>query len=509
MDLIKLLKKSTGQGKSFKSSIPQFYSSFNAACVDLTGNVLKIVYGKSANDKLTIHGAESQKFGDSPDEEISRYLATFFSSHKIDAERGVLFVLPSKAFILKNVDIPSTDRDEIAKIIDLQAGRFTPYSRDEIVIDFLCMETANQYYTSVLLVIVNRKVVEKYCVIFENAGIGIAKIGIISEGVAMTYGDMAGAEQEQHSVGGIHVSDDSSDLTILDKHQIIFVRNIPVGREHFTTDQASAEADFLDELSKSLTAYQNQGMGRPVKLIMLTGRIQGMDFLQETIRNSPHFTQDPDLRIRVVDPLTPFTLTEEALKTLGNQPAASYFEVMASLAFAQTTKIDLIPREIKLKRHFREGGREIITLGILIMTILMIISLFLASKLYFKSTLAKKLDEINQTTAEQAQLLERTSTKNRVVHRLLETRGKGLYVFDKVSALIGEDMYLSRFVYDFKGKIVIAGTADSMSRVFAFVTQLEESNYFTKVKTKETKSRREGKSDVADFELHCTLAEGV
>jgi len=82
-------------------------------------------------------------------------------------------------------------------------------------------------------------------------------------------------------------------------------------------------------------------------------------------------------------------------------------------------------------------------------------------------------------------------------------------VFDKVSALIGEDMYLSRFSYDFKGKIIIAGTADSMSRVFAFVTQLEESNYFTKVKTKETKSRREGKADVADFELHCTLAEGV
>jgi len=47
-----------------------------------------------------------------------------------------------------------------------------------------------------------------------------------------------------------------------------------------------------------------------------------------------------------------------------------------------------------------------------------------------------------------------------------------------------------------------------MSRVFSFVTQLRDSNHFASVEAKETKSRKEGKQDVADFVIECVLAQG-
>lgn len=56
--------------------------------------------------------------------------------------------------------------------------------------------------------------------------------------------------------------------------------------------------------------------------------------------------------------------------------------------------------------------------------------------------------------------------------------------------------------------MTVSGTAATMSRVFAFVTQIEESNYFSAVKTKETKTRKEGKQEVADFSVECVLAQG-
>ena len=81
-------------------------------------------------------------------------------------------------------------------------------------------------------------------------------------------------------------------------------------------------------------------------------------------------------------------------------------------------------------------------------------------------------------------------------------------VLNVINGFIGDDLYLSQVNYGKDGNVSIAGTAASMSRVFAFVTQLMQSNYFSKVETKETKSRKEGKDDVADFVIECVLAKG-
>jgi len=73
--------------------------------------------------------------------------------------------------------------------------------------------------------------------------------------------------------------------------------------------------------------------------------------------------------------------------------------------------------------------------------------------------------------------------------------------------LVGSDIYLSNLTYDNEGIVLLSGTAESMSRVFAFVTKLEASRYFSSVKTNETKSRRVGQSEVADFQIEARLAE--
>jgi len=157
----------------------------------------------------------------------------------------------------------------------------------------------------------------------------------------------------------------------------------------------------------------------------------------------------------------------------------------------------------------REGGKDVMVLGILIMMLLALIVFFLAAKMFILKTRVAKLEALDKAITKEAQLLERTSTKARVLDNLLKKRDGGLYAFQKLMSLIGEEIYLASFSYDDQGNLKFAGTADSMSRVFAFVTKLEESNYYRDVKTDQTKSRREGKREVADFEISCALAEGV
>ncbi|MCM8774737.1 MAG: pilus assembly protein PilM [Candidatus Omnitrophica bacterium] len=474
--------------------------------VDLSSSSVKVVHATRGPEELVaFRHLNTREFGENADDEISQYLAGCIKEFGVSS-RDILCMIPSTLFISKNVDMPSSDREEIDKIIDLQAGRYTPYSRDEIVIDYVCMETTGQHYTNVLLIIVNRQVVDRYLQVAGKAGLNIERFVISSEGMANCYDAMDETGSDSYAVGGIHIEENFSDFTVINNHQMVFVRNIPVGFNHFKKDREHALNDFLGELDKSVVAYRDQGVGKTIKSMIVTGLIDGLAFLEESIRKTINRLYGPGGEVKFVPYATLFQAESDLTQRLESEQKNSFFPLMASLSALLFLKIDLTPKEIKLKRRVRQGSKEVMTLGILIMVCLVLWCLYLATKIYIKSDIIQKLDEIQSSTAEDARLLERASTKTRVVKSLLKDRGKALYVFERVTSLIGKEIYLTDFSYDTAGDILLVGTANSMSRVFAFVSELEESNYFSSVKTKSTKTRRVGQMDVADFEIECTLS---
>ncbi len=465
---------------------------------------LKLAHARQEGGKVVFQALASKSIEQNTDDDISLYLMEYLA--KAQALNPQVFcTIPSKFFISKNVEIPSTDRDEIAKIIDLQAGRFTPYSRDEIVIDFLLKNTEAQHYTCVLLIIINRKLVERYLRILEKARISVQQVTIASEGMSGIYTRMAEAGQEGEAVAGVHIGEDCSDLVITDKGQVIFVRNISAGAQGPHENPQTGFTEFLNELNKSLSAYQDQGIGSPVRHLVLTGAVEDLSFVRQAIQTSCPLLENAHAVIKDAAYRNYFNLSEKVSAELAAEKKVSFFEVLSSIAAGGNSQIDLTPHEAKLKRRFRQSSKDMMTLGVLVMTLFLIVSSFLAGKIYIKNILYDKLNFMHQSIGQEARGLEGTSTKNRVVRQLLENRGKGLWVFGIVSEIIDEDVYLSNFSYQENGKVGLVGTAQSMSKVFAFVTKLEESNYFNNVKAKQTKSRHEGNADVADFEIEMML----
>lgn len=481
--------------------------SHDLIAVDISANRVRLVHAaQETEDSVLILHAASRDLGDQDNDKISEFLTQFASENSITT-RDVICVIPSTLFISKNIDMPSNDLEEIRKIVDLQAGRYTPYSRDEIVIDYLCMESAGQHYTNVLLTIVNRRVIDRLYQIVEKAGMEIAKIIISSEAMSNCYDRIADARAEEAAVGGLHIADGFTDFTVVDQHQLVFVRSIPIGLQQLKANLEQAQDNFTAELEKSVSAYQDQGIGRPLKSLMVSGGTEIKAILQKLIQKTSPFNTSGDLFLQFLEAGTIISADSQAFSQKEGMTADSFFDLTASLAALPLMQLDLVPKEVKLKRRFREGGREVITLGILLMACLVLLCIFLASKIYIKKEIIQKIDSIDQETADEAMTLERASTKARVVRNLIKNRGKALYVFERVTSLIGDDVYLTDFKYDTSGPLDLVGTANSMSRVFAFVTDLEESNYFSSVKTKSTKSRHVGQVDVADFGIECQLAE--
>lgn len=84
-----------------------------------------------------------------------------------------------------------------------------------------------------------------------------------------------------------------------------------------------------------------------------------------------------------------------------------------------------------------------------------------------------------------------------------------LNVIRELYRIIPEEIYLRTFVLDENGKIMIEGTSDSMSQVFALVGTLENSPLFKGVKTESTTARKERGRDVASFEITFYLEGAV
>jgi Tfp pilus assembly PilM family ATPase len=467
---------------------------------------VKWVLARENQGQVTIEQLRCRKLTGSVDTEVSNFLSACFDEFR-SVKREAICCISSNAFISKNVDMPSNDPQEINKIVNLHAGRYTPYAREEIIIDYLSSQAPEQHYTNVLLVIINRTVSSRMFGIFADANIHLEKIVIGAEAVASVCPAWLKLPGAGSAAGVINVDADTSDVIIADRGQMVFVRNIPIGARQLRQKDARISSEFMNEVKQSFATYQDQGIGRMVERVLLTGILTDNTDFEGEMRGLMHQISVENIQLKTQSYLECFTLSREASLRVAADSDSCFLDVFAVLTRNDALKIDLIPDEIKLQRQMREGSKDVISLGILIMTFLLIFCVFLATKIYLKTAKIAMIDAMEQSTGAAARSLENASTKTRVLRELLGARGKGLYVFDKLTSMITDDIYLSTFSFDRDGAITFTGTADSMSRVFAFVTTLEESPLFKNVETKQTKTRKEQGKEVADFEISCTFVD--
>ena len=490
----------------FKKLLPRKSSKYRAA-VEIIESGVKWMYAEEEQGRWVIKRVRFQKLNPESDEEIISFLASCYGELGL-SDRKAYCLLPSKQFITKSVDMPSNDPEEIKKIVTLHAGRYTPYSREEIVIDYLSLQVPGQHYTNVLLLIVNRVLAERYLRIFTLAGVELERMISPAESIADLYVHWTLGETGNEALGGIYMDHETSDVIVAEHRQLAFVRNIPIGYRHFEDDYKENVQKFMNEIKESLHNYQDQGIGRPIAHLIFSGMTDRVGELESDVRSLIRtFGEMSKVRLRFVPYTERFMFQESALQAMEAEKEFCGFDVASTLIVGDRIKVNLIPDEVKLQRQVREGGKDVINIGIIVMTALLLISLFLATKIYLKNYKIDRIESKYVQTSDEARLLENASTKTRVLQNFLEKRGKGLYVFDRLRSMIGDDIYLAQFTYDEEANITLSGTANSMSRVYAFVTKLEESLYFQNVEAAETKTRKQQGKEVADFVINCKFAE--
>ncbi len=415
----------------------------------------------------------------------------------MNAKKAVpVLVVPSHLVTTKNIEIPSLDPGEIHSIIDLQAGRHTPYSREEILVGYISIGVFQRNYTKVLLVIVNRDAVKNYLDMLALAGLKVSKVLFEPECLAHFYAQALNVQPEEDPIGILDISQEKTDFLVQYNRTVATCRSIPVGIQHIQSDPASRER-LIQELTQSLEAYENEDINKlPVRYVVTS---------QNDTITSMVSTFAAALKVKV-DVLAFYEFMEISveLKAMLMQGGADYFSFAALTAAGcvqDQLQIDLTPQEVKVQRAIEEKGRQLIFFCILGLVALVLICASVLSKVYFRELYLKKIEEEYARKHRQVVTLDRIAHRSRIMKDFLQGRMSSLDVIQEVYCLIPKQIYLQTIFIDEKGTINIQGVSESMSRVFDLVKAIEDSPLFKAAKARSTTATKDRGKDAAAFDI--------
>jgi len=410
-----------------------------------------------------------------------------------------ILVISVKDAITKSLQIPSTIDSEIRDILNLQAGRQTPYSREELVIDYVNLGQYQGVYTKVFVAMVTTALIKKKYLILESAGIKVSKILFSADGVGAFCGKMLGGTSPESASAILNLNVATSDISIFCSRGLLFTRNIPIGEMHLSHERDAAMLRLVDEIKKTLEAYLSEEIASlPEALYIARDNDKNAILVKSDLAGA-----GIDVREYVIGD----HILIKGATTTGSDalPRPSYVSLIMSLVSSDTLQISLIPEDVKLQRKFESKARRIITAGVLVMVIFFQICLIFISKMYFKEKYLNMLKKSYQSKVSEAGTLHSISEKTRVLKKYISERDTTVDTVARLYEILPEEIYLKGVTFDNEGKVEIKGTSKSMSRIFQFVTQLENDPLFSQVKTEYTENRKEGNEDVADFGIVMTL----
>jgi type IV pilus assembly protein PilM len=172
----------------------------------------------------------------------------------------VISAVPGRAVIIKKIQMPRQDNDELEANVEFEANKLIPENLENVNIDYQVLgylEGGNKM--EVLLVAVKKEIVNSFTDIIEAAGLAPAIIDVDYFALESMYETNYEPQASGEVVGLIHIGARYTSINVLSNGISTFTGDLPVGGEEFT-----------DTLRRTM-----QISGEDAETLKLTGLLQG------------------------------------------------------------------------------------------------------------------------------------------------------------------------------------------------------------------------------------------
>jgi hypothetical protein len=402
----------------------------------------------------------------------------------------VIACLPRQMVNVRLFDLPSGDLREIADMIDLQIARQTPYSREEIVYDYRLIDSEREGYTRVMLVIAQSGQVRQRVRVLEEAGFDVELVSVSTDGWlgAIQYAGN-GTGEDGGQVAYLDLDSTYGDFMVAQKGLPLFSRSIPIGARDLASDPQKQGEKLAQELARALEAFRTENTAGEVRQVVLSGAaawIQGLaEQLQVALKLSVTVRQNPMGAGEALD--APHLRDTSVTGLLG------------AAAVPEGLQINLMPESVSLRKALVVKARLMTGAVVLVMAILVLLSLWLQSRLQRREVYLLQLDRMIKSTEKAAEEVGSMRKKVSLVTARLQTKMMPAKLLVELHDVAGDNLVFSAIEIVEAERMVCRGTAPSGADVGQFVSALESSPRFANVKTTRTAKGKDG----VEFEITC------
>ncbi|MBF0216778.1 MAG: pilus assembly protein PilM [Candidatus Omnitrophica bacterium] len=485
----------------------EFISSFlnkknEFLTVEIGTNDLKVARIERRGDEIDVLDLKVVDISRFLEDRIIQELTGIISGFEGLRSPTVVNVIPTNFVIFKNIEIPSTDEKEIKDIIDLQAGRHTPYAREEIILDYVNLGIAHSSYTKVLLVIVKRDVVTKRYDIIKAAGYKSNFAALSAEIISKFYNKSSLKKQSGGPLALVNMDRANMDFIVEHGGENLYIRSVAIMDPEKTSGDTDIKKRIFEGLKGSVESYQSENIEILPDSIYFTGATRRMQGMESEVRSKMSMSNCSIIpQNKLIE--SGKVANAAVFKTDEN---VSVLSVLAIPSVIDDLQLNLIPEDVKMRNEIKNKAKLMIMIGTFAMaSLLLFCSVFLTNmmfkKLYFQRLKARYAGEIKE-----ANILKQVISKTDDVDLFLRGKGRSLKVLTELFNAIPKEVFMNNVSFGEDSTLVFSGTADSMSRVFTLVTDLENHPRFSNVKVDSTRTRRVEDKELADFNL--TLSVG-
>ncbi len=262
--------------------------------------------------------------------------------------RSAAVCLPRRLVTLRYVRLPHAPADQMRGMVTLQAQEHILFALDEVVLDYYVLPEAavqrilgtREDLETVILTAVRRSVAADIMAVFEQVGIEVAQLSVSALALAELLADAV----EPTAI--IDVKPGEMDVAIVGE-------GIPLLTRAASLDAAGGpevvQRRVIDEVARSLTAYQNEYRRRPVTQVLIAGATAyGLD--RDIL--AQHLSSEMDIAV---------STWRAPMGGLGGDDGANYAAALGMAASTRPTSIspiNLIPGEVAERKALAARKRK-------------------------------------------------------------------------------------------------------------------------------------------------------
>ncbi|NLE64977.1 MAG: pilus assembly protein PilM [Elusimicrobia bacterium] len=456
--------------------------------IEISASHLKMVRVSPVGEILFCHVSPLTGVSDG---ELSTRLEKIIRTQRFSRRERIVALIPRQDVLMKVLDLPSEDPNELRPMVELQIIQQLPYNLGEVAVDSLVLKKKDAGTSQVLTIAVPTEIFSRHWAIYEKAGLMPAQVTISSAGLAGFSRFLPPCADVRAVVDADTVM---GEICILEGGRLLSCRQVSAGVP------GQGVADLGRQIVLTLQGYDKEGISSVVRRVgLVSSRVSDDEILKKC----------PDLsgvdRAHLLERVPLARGSSWPLEVVSEEVSVAS---VVGAAFEVSLPFDLIPRIVQEGVSQKALLRQAIRSGIFFLLGAGALALSLSLPFWEGNLRVRDLENQLRSLKARAEEVQAGEDKIEALESLTSDRLVMANVLQELYGAVNPNIVLTGLEVDERRRIFLEGYGIGPQAVSVFQDALGRMSVCQEVNLVFINKRIIGRDEANQFRIVCQMKGG-